>query len=213
MKKFTIFVIAIGIICAVAVLLDIFAKGMAERTISTGVKEGLDLEDPPEVKIEGFPFVLDLMSGILEEVTVSASGIGEGNVRFDDATLTLDNVRLDYDTMFSSELDSVQIGGGSGEVRMTGRSLTRTLNEQGAPITVRFRSGRVVVELEGVGEERGDIALDGSSLVVSSPSLPQSYSLGLPQIAEGVSYRSVTVEGNEAVLGLGLSSGDFKLPG
>ena len=55
MRRSIIVLIVVGIIVTAAVLVDIFAKGMAERAVATSVQEGLELEEEPGVRSEASP--------------------------------------------------------------------------------------------------------------------------------------------------------------
>lgn len=213
MRRSIIVLLVLGIILTAAVLADIFAKGMAERAVAASIQEGLQLDDEPSVAIGGFPFVVNLFNGVVPEVTLDAERIGTGRVRFDSATLTLENVRLDAAALVSGEARSITIGGGRGSAVMSAATLSRLLQREGVPVTVDFIGGDVVVSPEGSPKQaEGVIALEGQNLVLSSSLLPETVSVRLPTIAEGLRYRSIDIAEGQAILEVGLGAGEFRLP-
>ncbi|MPZ69756.1 MAG: DUF2993 domain-containing protein [Actinobacteria bacterium] len=213
MRRSIIVLIVVGIIVTAAVLVDIFAKGMAERAVATSVQEGLDLDEEPDVAIGGFPFIVNLLNGVVPEVSLDAENVGRGRVRFDLVTLKLSNVRLDTSALISGEAESIRIGGGRGRAVMSGATLSRLLQREGVDATIEFIDGEVIVSPEGSLEQAsGDLSLEGRNLVLSSPLLPESVSLPLPVIAEGLTYRALEIGEGQALLEVGLSAGEFRLP-
>ncbi len=213
MKKSIIFLIIIGIIASAVVLVDIFAKGVAERAVASSLEQSLELEEQPQVAIDGFPFIVNLLKGVLPEVTLDAEGLGEGRIRFDSATLTLENVRFEAGTLISGDPGAIEIGGGRGSAQMSDRTLTRALKREGADIVVAFIDGSVQLTSPSTGiEGEGQLSVEGSSLVLTSDALPGSFSINLPEIAGGITYRSVEVGNGLATLIVGLSRGTFELP-
>ena len=130
MRRSIIVLIVVGIIVTAAVLVDIFAKGMAERAVATSVQEGLELEEEPGVAIGSFPFIVNLLNGVVPEVSLDAENVGRGRVRFDLVTLNLSNVRLDTSTLISGEAESITIGGGQGRAVMSATTLSRCFDER-----------------------------------------------------------------------------------
>lgn len=213
MRRSIIVLLVVGIFATAAVLVDIFAKGMAERTVATSVKDGLELEEEPSVAIGGFPFIVNLLNGVVPEVALEAENVGRGRVRLDVVTLTLNNVRLDTDALLSEDARSIVIGGGRGTAVMSATSLSRLLQRQGVAATIDFIDGEVVVSPEGSLEQASaDLSLEGRNLVLSSSLFPESVSLPLPTIAEGLTYRSLEIGEGRALLEIGLASGEFRLP-
>lgn len=202
---------ALVVLLGLGVVADFVARGAAETRVAARLQRSLDLTEEPEVEIGGFPFLLNLLAGSIPSVEVSSSSVARGALRFDEVVLTLDNVRFDLGAMSRGE-GEVRIGGGRGRAVMSGESLTALLRAEGAPVDVRFSGGRVLVDAEGPAEEaEGRLSLDGRRLVVSSGSLPQDFSVALPRVGSGVSYRSVEVGKGLAQLVLALKTGTLEV--
>lgn len=214
MRRSIIVLIVVGIIVTAAVLVDIFAKGMAERAVATSVKEGLELKEEPDVAIGSFPFIVNLLNGVVPEISLDAENVGRGRVRFDLVTLNLSNVRLDTSALISGEAESIRIGGGRGRAVMSAGTLSRLLQREGIAATIEFIDGEVIVSPEGSLEQAsGELTLEGRNLVLHSSLFPgESISLSLPVIAEGLTYRALEIGEGQAILEVGLAAGEFHLP-
>lgn len=212
MKKSIIILIILGILIGGAVLVDIFAKGVAERSVAASIQENLRLKEEPAVSIDGFPFIINLFKGVIPKVTFEAEGIGRGAIKFDDATLVLDNVRLDAGTLISGKAGSVYVGGGHGELVMTAETFTNALHRFGATLNVDFENGSVIVSAEDLSSSgEGKLAIEGRKLVLSSALSEGSISIPLPSIAEGLRYRSIEVGNGQAALIVRITAGDFRI--
>ena len=203
--------VVVVIVAVVAVGADFVAKNIAEDQMAVEMREALELDDDPGVAVRGFPFLIHLLSGSLPEVAVDAEGLGDDGLRFDRGRLVLDNVRFELSELTSGSGD-VRFGGGRGEVDAGAEAITRALREAGAPIDVSIRDGRVFVTANTIPDEaEGDLDLEDGRLVLSSPSLRESYAVGLPDLGGRATYESLDTRGRTATLGVRLGAGTFRV--
>ena len=91
MRKLLITLVVLAVLLVAA---DFGARAYAEHRAATAVQSELGLPAPPDVSIEGFPFLWHAVQGSYPEVIITASGVDEGALPGTSARVDLTTVTL-----------------------------------------------------------------------------------------------------------------------
>ncbi len=104
------FVFALVGLILVAVLADYGTAAYAEYRVSKQVRHELSLHTDPDVRITGFPFLVQVAKGNFSQVNVRAVGVPMaelGNVTLES---TLHNAKVSASQIFGGSLDQIVVG-------------------------------------------------------------------------------------------------------
>lgn len=195
--------VVLGVVLLVLVIADIGLKSYAEGQVGREIQSSLELAQEPSVSLGGFPFLPKLATGSFPAVTVEVEGYeAAGLVRVDRIEVELRDVHIPRSQLLSTGQGAIRAERGDGSIRITGTDATAALNQQGFPLTIRFRRGQIAASLERVtGEATADLRLEGQSLVIT-PEFPirVDYALLLPPVVPGIAYSDLRVEGGVLVV-------------
>jgi len=199
--------ISLLLLVVLALAGDAFARSYAERRAAGQVQSSLELDDEPAVELEGWPFLLKALGGSFPSVSVEAPSLRARGVRLEDVDVTLEDVRFELKDLLAGSADGVRAESGRGSAALTSDALGTVAVRQGFEGDVALENGRVLVSVPQLpGEEaQGELALDGNHLTVVAEGLPQPIEIELPGIIRGLTYESVTIEGDRAVLAFTLT--------
>lgn len=88
-------VLALGLVAAGAFVADGFARSSAEDQAAELVTRNLQVDGEPDVQIGGFPFLPQMLSRTLEEVSATATGVTFEGVTATDVTVDARDVGLE----------------------------------------------------------------------------------------------------------------------
>lgn len=86
--------ITLVVLAVLAVAADFGARAYAEYRAASAVQTELGLPEPPDVSIEGFPFLWHAVQGSYPEVIINAGEVGAGRLPGTQARVTLTTVAL-----------------------------------------------------------------------------------------------------------------------
>lgn len=167
-------VVALGLVAVGVVVADGVARSSAEDSAALVIAQQLDVDGTPQVSIDGFPFLTQLLSGSLDDVHATATGVTlEGlpvtDVVVDAADVTLEapyrvgSARLEA-TVPTSSVQQVVSTRADLEVAVDGDLLRAAGDLFGIPLTVglvpRVADGRLLVDVEEVTLGAGTLRLD-----------------------------------------------------
>jgi hypothetical protein len=164
-----VIVILLGL-ALVLVGLDFAARAAAEAAVAGHLQAAEGLPQRPDVRVSGFPFLLQAAAGVYQQVDVRGQDVPTGSVlRLDQVDARLTGVHLPPSALFGSQLGDVQVDA----VRVTGTTSHTALAAQvasaipGDVATVQFADGggnrlRVSVTYNGPG---GPLSLSGPASV------------------------------------------------
>jgi hypothetical protein len=120
--------ISLIVIVAVVVGIDFAARWVAEDRVSAALQSSLDLPNPPDVDIRGFPFLLQALDGRYDDVGLSAPGISYGELR--DLTLTADlsGVSLPVANLVNAQVREIPTERVTASARVNPTDLARLLD-------------------------------------------------------------------------------------
>jgi LmeA-like phospholipid-binding len=200
-KLILIVVVLLG---ALFVVGDFAVKRFAERRAAAAAQSSLSLDDRPTVRFGGFPFIVNLIRGEMPSVTVSVEDIREGDVVVSEAEVTFEDVTFSLGQLLSGEHRRVDVRSAAGRAVITERDLNEALAARGVDASVELEGGRAAVESEDAGTAPADLSLEGRRLVIAPDAPVEPFILRLPSVAPGTTYESVTIEDDEAILGLAI---------
>ena len=88
-------VVALGLVAAGAYVADGYARSSAQEQVAQVVTQQVEVEGEPDVRIDGFPFLTQLLARSLDDVTASAAGVVLDGVEVVDVTVDAHDVSLD----------------------------------------------------------------------------------------------------------------------
>jgi len=209
MRKFLIlFLVAVVVLAVVA---DIFVKGLAEREVAAELSSALELDDEPEVEIESFPFLIAFAQGNFDAMTISSEDVEAGALRISEITLILEDVSFEPSEVIGGSTDEITIEGGSGSGVLTDQDLTRSLQSKGGEGSVTFSGGEAQVDTDA-GSATASVEITDGVLGISTPDGVVSVTFRLPTLGGRVTYEGIEIEDGEAILDLGVAPGELRRP-
>lgn len=191
--------VAILILVLLGVVAEVAARRVAEDRVASRLKRTFDLSSEPDVQMGGVPFLLELVRGDVSEITMSAGNVRSEDVRLDDVTVNMRNVRFSLSDLADGS-GKVRVGEGDGSASITERSLNEALAERGAPFEVTLGPQGVTATSAAAGlEANADVTLDGDALSLSGSGLP-AVSLDLPSLGGRVTYEGVSTSNGRATV-------------
>ncbi len=190
MKKLGIVLAVLGVLLVIALgvgyWLDGKARSMAEAEASKRIIEVLPRMRQATVKIEGFPFLVDvLLFGTVDKLHVQLAEIEGAGVSVESVVLVVDKLRIDRDLLLDQQqLQVTGIDRAEVTARLTGDAISKVLREsiqlEGTKATVHaqgltaearlaVKGRRVEIELSGDGLPPEARAYLGRPLVFQLP--------------------------------------------
>ncbi len=209
MRKFLIFFLVAVVV--LAVVADIFVKGLAEREVAAELSSALELDDEPEVEIESFPFLIAFAQGNFDAMTISSEDVEAGALRISEITLILEDVSFEPSEVIGGSTDEITIEGGSGSGVLTDQDLTRSLQSKGGEGSVTFSGGEAQVDTDA-GSATASVEITDGVLGISTPDGVVSVTFRLPTLGGRVTYEGIEIEDGEAILDLGVAPGELRRP-
>ena len=209
MRKFLIlFLVAVVVLAVVA---DIFVKGLAEREVAAELSSALELDDEPEVEIESFPFLIAFAQGNFDAMTISSEDVEAGALRISEITLILEDVSFEPSEVIGGSTDEITIEGGSGSGVLTDQDLTRSLQSKEGEGSVTFSGDEAQVDTDA-GSATASVEITDGVLGISTPDGVVSVTFRLPTLGGRVTYEGIEIEDGEAILDLGVAPGELRRP-
>jgi hypothetical protein len=120
--------IALLVVVAVLVGVDFGARWIAEDRVAVALQDALDLPNPPDVDVRGFPFLTQALAGRYDDVGLSAPGIAYGELR--DITLTADlaGVSLPLENLVNGQVRRIPAEQVTASARVNPTDLARLLD-------------------------------------------------------------------------------------
>ncbi|HEU4481269.1 MAG TPA: DUF2993 domain-containing protein [Actinomycetota bacterium] len=203
--------IVLLLLVVTAVAGDFLLRLYAEERAGAAVQSSLALDVEPDVSLGGFPFLTSALRGRFDSVGISVDEVTARGVTIEDVDASFSDVRFELDDLLAGSVGNPRTGGGSGTAALTGGALTAIAREQGLDARIRISGGRVTLDGGGLSEE-GDVSLDGNELTVTTTSRTADFTFAIPVVVEGVTYRSVDVEGATLVLRFSVEAGTLRGP-
>jgi DUF2993 family protein len=192
------------------VLADFGLRVVAQYVVARQLQTSLSLEDRPKVSFGGWPFVTELIGGDIASVTVNAHGSVTSD-QFPIQTLdaTLRDVSFSLGNLFSGTTQTVLARGGDGTVVMTEQDSQDAVPSD-LGVTVDLKNGKVLLRSDLIkGRVEASVRISNGQLVLESDELPP-VELPLPALAGGITFRDVTISGDQATLTFDVKDATFQ---
>jgi hypothetical protein len=118
-------VIALLVLVGLFVAVDFGAAALAESAVSRQMREQIGLVDDPAVRINGFPFLTQALSGEYRSVDVTASRITVGELQEVSITAQLRDVTAPLSMLLGSGQKTLRVDEAEGTVRIPAEDLER----------------------------------------------------------------------------------------
>jgi hypothetical protein len=157
---------------------DQMTRVYAEHQIERRADQYYPHENGSSASISGWPFTVRLLTaGEVKRIEVNLYGFAEQQLFIRRLTLTLDEVKLDRNSLFRRKIRLRDLGAGEVAVDIDGSSVAKLVGRD-----VRFRKGSVEVHDRIAGREvvaTGSLSIDAGALVFE-PSSVSSGGLTVP---------------------------------
>jgi hypothetical protein len=110
MRKLFVTLFVLAVIGGLLYGADRFAAGMAEEQIGKQVAAQSGLGAPPEVEIDGFPFLTQVLAGEYEKIEMSLGEISQRNIKLTDVSAELSGVRAPLSGLINGDTSQVVAG-------------------------------------------------------------------------------------------------------
>ena len=120
-------VIAVLVVVGLAVAADFGAAAAAEYKVAQQVREQLTLPSEPSVRINGFPFLTQALTGQYSAIDIDATGLAVDPLRDVAVEATLYDVNAPLSEVTSGNLQSVRAARVDGRVRIKDSDLGRAI--------------------------------------------------------------------------------------
>ncbi len=167
-------VVALGLVAAGALVVDTVARGEAEDRVAAAVTQRLDVDGTPDVRIEGFPFLTQLLGRSLRDVDATASGVTLDGIDLTDVDVRAADVSLEQPyrvgdvrveaTVPTASVQRLVQERVALDVTVDGDVLRATGELLGVPLAVglvpRVAAGRLLVDVQDVELGAATLRLD-----------------------------------------------------
>ncbi|MDN5858554.1 MAG: DUF2993 domain-containing protein [Pseudonocardia sp.] len=171
-------IIVVLVLVGLFVAVDFGAAALAESAVSRQMREQVGLVDDPSVRINGFPFLTQAVSGHYGSIDVQARHISVGPLQDLSVTAQLRDVEAPLPMLLGSGPKTLQVGEAEGSVRIPATDLQRILNRNGAVEIDDLRIDAVdAAGLKAAAKDSGDASLtsidpDHAARLTGSTTLP-----------------------------------------
>jgi hypothetical protein len=122
-------VIALAIVVGLLVAADFAAAAVFEHQVSKKARTQLNLADDPSVKVGGFSFLLQAISGEYSHITVDAKGVPVQDLRDVEVHADLLNVTAPLGDLMSGSTKGIKVGEVDGQVTVKASDIARALQK------------------------------------------------------------------------------------
>ena len=209
---------------------DFGLRLVAETRLADSAQASLGLPQRPDMDLRGFPFLLQFARGRFERVGVQADGVESEGLEIDRIDLTLEDVVFDRGSLFGGG-GIITSSEGTGTAELGEEAVSSYLQDHDVPVRVRFLGPGIrvstTISFDGsttTASSEGRLELEGDALVVRAedvsvegsvgvPAAALSFELPLPEVVNGITYRSVSVEEGTALVEAGLAGAQIEVIG
>jgi hypothetical protein len=185
-------VLLVGLL-ALADRLGAFA---AERVVAMRMQSDQSLAVRPDVTIQGFPFLTQLVDGHYDRVDVSVRDLRRGSLDISKVVAHLSGVDVPFSDVVRQHVDRVSVRHVTAEIDLNYADVNRMLADKHLRLSKGGGSRvHVTASAGGALHVDGDFAMrvEGSAVVISLPA-GASVQIPLPDLPFGIHLQSVRAE-------------------
>jgi len=132
-------IIVLVVLVGLFVAADFGAAALAESAVSRQMRQQVGLVDDPNVRINGFPFLTQAISGHYGSVDVEAQHIKVSQLQDLSVRAQLRDVDAPLSMVLGSGPKTLKVGQAEGSVRIAAKDVERILNRNGSlAIALRY---------------------------------------------------------------------------
>ena len=155
------------------VVADRLAARVAGQVVADRIKASQHLTTTPDVSVDGFPFLTQLVHGTYSEVDATAVNIDRGNVRATSLTLHLHGVHLKASDVLSQSVKTIAVDRADGTVLLSYADVNALAKPEGIKVALA-KDGSIIVSgsvkvvgqtIKGSGE--GSVSADPQGIKVT----------------------------------------------
>jgi hypothetical protein len=171
-------IIVLVVLVGLFVAADFGAAALAESAVSRQMRQQVGLVDDPNVRINGFPFLTQAISGRYGSVDVVAQHIRVSELQDLSVQAQLRDVDAPLSMVLGSGPKTLKVGQAEGSVRIAAKDVERILNRNGSLAIDDLRIDTVDLPgLKAAAKESGDTSLtsidpDRAARLTGSTTLP-----------------------------------------
>ncbi|WP_409328617.1 LmeA family phospholipid-binding protein [Trujillonella humicola] len=195
--------VVLVVLLGLAAVADRVAVGIAEDRVAEAIATEGELAGPPDVSIEGWPFLTQAMGGTYEDVRISLSAADLGQPEGTTADVRLQGVRVPLSDVLDGSVTEIPVDRIDGTVTLSyellsrelgtdttlapeggGLRLTKTVRVLGFEVpltavgTVVLQGQELVIDVDEAGAAGVD--LPGSVVAAAADALDLRYAVDLP---------------------------------
>ncbi|BEP12791.1 hypothetical protein acdb102_11020 [Acidothermaceae bacterium B102] len=129
------FFFSIFLLLVLVIVADRFAARVAGQVVADRIKASQHLTTTPTVKINGFPFLTQLMNGSYDDVDASAADVRNGNVRATSLTLHLHGVHVTAMDVLTQSVKTISVDRADGSVLLSYADINALVKADGVKVT------------------------------------------------------------------------------
>lgn len=201
--------LVLAVVVAVLAAGDMWVRSIAEERVGAQIDESLASGGDARVEFSGFPFTVRLLAGSIPSATLASPSIERDGVRFTDVRMTMQDVTFSWSKALAGDTGSVEVRDGRGRASIPTPDLVRAFTAVAGDIEIDVAGGRIRVRV-GPVEASARLTLDANELVLRAPGMGTGLRVGLPQLIDGLRYRSIRLAGGEVVVEFSLENASFR---
>jgi hypothetical protein len=152
-KKFAIVVV---IVLGVLVGVDFGAAAVAEHQVAKRLQTQLELAEPPEVRVNGFPFLTQAVRGDYRDVAITARGLQVGDLSEVGIEANLHHARVALSDVVGGQVEEIPVDRLIGQVRLHSPDIGRMIGVHN--LTVRPASENELAGSENGNDQASELA-------------------------------------------------------
>ena len=166
-------VIAVVVLVGLLVAADYASAAVAESAVSRQMREQLGLTDDPDVRINGFPFLTQALSGEYRSVDVAADHLPLGPLHEVEVRAQLRDVNAPLSMLLGSGPKSLRVDDADGTVRVDANDLERLMPGV-TKVRIENIDAKAIDDLieEGAPTSLRGIDADSAARVVGTVNVP-----------------------------------------
>ena len=185
MKKLLFFIVILAVVLTAG---DVWLRRSAEHAAADLIDLQIPQEVEPEVELAGFPFVVSVLTGRFEEVTVAVPDVTENGLTIEDVRLVLEDVRLEPLEVLGGHAD-LRARSVSGAGVVSESALAAVVEQQTPDLSVSIEGDRIMVSGQGTSVAATAV-IAGNRLLLRAGELV-TIEVPLPEMLPGVSFSSL----------------------
>lgn len=161
MRRLLVLLVVLGGLVVVA---DRGSLALAERAVADQLRTSEGLAETPDVRLGGFPFLTQVLSGRYDEVRVVAEGIERQGVRVQELDATLTGVEVRLGDVVGGDVTALPVEALDADVLVTFADLARRTGLQGVRIEAAGDDVRVSARVTVLGRTYSASAVSALAL-------------------------------------------------